>query len=158
MRNEGKTRIDATVTAENEWREHVSFAHSSLLAPFHEDRARYLSLPDYPPSLPTDRLMNTKVTDLCNLTLFPGTSSWYMGANIPGKPRESLNYTGGVPRYNRECKEKAENGYEGFTLTAGGAPKGGLMRTRYELEFDMPTLRTITHNMYTCNIETLSDC
>lgn len=48
--------------------------------------------------------MKIKVTDLCNLTLLPGTSSWYMGANIPGKPRESLNYTGGVPRYNRECQ------------------------------------------------------
>jgi len=47
-----------------------------------------------------------------------------MGANIPGKPRESLNYTGGVPRYNRECKEKADNGYEGYTLTAGGGSKG----------------------------------
>ena len=45
-----------------------------------------------------------------------------MGANIPGKPRESLNYAGGVPRYNRECNEKADNGYEGFVLDgeAGG--------------------------------------
>jgi hypothetical protein len=46
----------------------------------------------------------------------------------------------------------------GFHPHCRWRPKGGLMRTRYELEFDMPTLRTITHNMYTCNIETLSDC
>ena len=48
-----------------------------------------------------------------------------MGANIPGKPRESLNYTGGVPRYNRECQEKADNGYEGFLLSAGGEKVDG---------------------------------
>lgn len=50
-----------------------------------------------------------------------------MGANIPGKPRESLNYTGGVPRYNRECQEKADNGYEGFLLSAGGSKDAGPM-------------------------------
>ena len=35
-----------------------------------------------------------KVTDINDKTLFPGTSSWYMGANIPGKPREQLCYAG----------------------------------------------------------------
>lgn len=34
------------------------------------------------------------VTELSELTLFPGTSSWYMGANVPGKPREQLNFAG----------------------------------------------------------------
>ncbi len=57
-----------------------------------------------------------QVTQLCDITLFPGTKSWYMGANIPGKPLESLNYTGGVPRYGREVDEKAQKGYEGFTF------------------------------------------
>jgi hypothetical protein len=40
------------------------------------------------------------------------------GANIPGKPREALNYAGGVPRYVRECKEVAEKGYAGFSFDA----------------------------------------
>jgi hypothetical protein len=41
-----------------------------------------------------------------------------MGANIPGKPRESLNYAGGIPRYVRECKEVAEKSYAGFNFNA----------------------------------------
>lgn len=41
-----------------------------------------------------------KVTELSDKTLFPGTSSWYMGANVPGKPREQLNYAGGIPLYS----------------------------------------------------------
>ena len=41
------------------------------------------------------------VTELSDKTLFPGTSSWYMGANVPGKPREQLNFAGGMPLYLR---------------------------------------------------------
>ena len=55
------------------------------------------------------------VTDLNDSSLFPGTSSWYMGANVPGKPREQLNYTGGIPTYKKECKERL-NGWKGFTV------------------------------------------
>lgn len=50
------------------------------------------------------------------MTLFPLADSWYMGANIPGKPRELLNYPGGVPLYLQLCRESAEKGYEGFVL------------------------------------------
>lgn len=55
-----------------------------------------------------------KVTELSDKTLFPGTSSWYMGANVPGKPREQLNYAGGFPLYEKECREALNNGFEGF--------------------------------------------
>ncbi|KAF2444908.1 FAD/NAD(P)-binding domain-containing protein [Karstenula rhodostoma CBS 690.94] len=55
-----------------------------------------------------------KVTELSDKTLFPGTSSWYMGANIPGKPREQLNYAGGFPLYEKECRESLDNGLQGF--------------------------------------------
>ncbi|KAI4598067.1 hypothetical protein KJ359_003876 [Pestalotiopsis sp. 9143b] len=37
-------------------------------------------------------------------TLMPLTDSWYMGANVPGKPREQLNYLGGMENYERECR------------------------------------------------------
>ncbi|KAG9991680.1 FAD/NAD(P)-binding domain-containing protein, partial [Aureobasidium melanogenum] len=40
------------------------------------------------------------VTELSDKTLFPGTESWYMGANIPGKPREQLNFPGGFPMWS----------------------------------------------------------
>jgi hypothetical protein len=55
-----------------------------------------------------------KVTELSDKTLFPGTSSWYMGANVPGKPREQLNYAGGIPLYEKECREALDNGFQGF--------------------------------------------
>jgi cyclohexanone monooxygenase len=50
------------------------------------------------------------------MTLFPKADSWYMGANIPGKPREMLMYPGGLPRYLETFQACRERGYEGFTL------------------------------------------
>jgi cyclohexanone monooxygenase len=49
----------------------------------------------------------------------PRANSWYMGANIPGKPRTFLPYLGpeGVGGYRRKCDEVAAKGYEGFELT-----------------------------------------
>ncbi len=51
-------------------------------------------------------------------TLFPQADSWYMGANIPGKPRVFLPYVGGVGPYRKKCEEVAAAGYEGFDLRA----------------------------------------
>jgi len=47
-------------------------------------------------------------------TLYPKAASWYMGANIPGKPRVFLPYIGGVGTYREKCDEVSANGYEGF--------------------------------------------
>jgi cyclohexanone monooxygenase len=47
-------------------------------------------------------------------SLYPRADSWYMGANIPGKPRVLLPYVGGAGRYRVECDRIAANGYEGF--------------------------------------------
>ena len=57
------------------------------------------------------------VAELADMTLFPKANSWYMGANIPGKPRQLLNYPGGLPLYREKCAEVADNGYEGFKLS-----------------------------------------
>jgi len=51
-----------------------------------------------------------------NATLYPQTDSWYMGANIPGKPRVFLPYIGGVGAYRAHCDEVAAAGYRGFDL------------------------------------------
>ncbi len=51
-------------------------------------------------------------------TLYPQANSWYMGANIPGKPRIFMPYVGGVGVYRKTCDEVAANGYEGFTLSS----------------------------------------
>ncbi|RVX76066.1 hypothetical protein B0A52_00423 [Exophiala mesophila] len=48
--------------------------------------------------------------------LFSKAKSWYYGDNIPGKPREALNYMAGLPTYRRKIWESANNNYEGFVL------------------------------------------
>jgi len=50
-------------------------------------------------------------------TLYPTAASWYMGANIPGKPRIFMPYIGGVGNYRQRCEKIAANGYEGFVLS-----------------------------------------
>ncbi|MGG3468552.1 NAD(P)/FAD-dependent oxidoreductase [Neobacillus pocheonensis] len=55
--------------------------------------------------------------EMANRTLLPKADSWYMGANIEGKPRVSLMYIGGFPNYSRQCNTSAVLGYKGFTLT-----------------------------------------
>ena len=47
-------------------------------------------------------------------TLFVQTNSWYVGANVPGKPRVILPYLGGFEPYCKKCDEVVQNGYEGF--------------------------------------------
>ncbi|MGY4986969.1 flavin-containing monooxygenase [Streptomyces nigrescens] len=59
------------------------------------------------------------VADLAAQTLYPSVDSWYMGANVPGKPRVFLAYTGGLERYRAECDAAAENGYRAFALSGG---------------------------------------
>jgi cation diffusion facilitator CzcD-associated flavoprotein CzcO len=58
------------------------------------------------------------VNEIASCTLFPKANSWYMGANVPGKPRVFMPYAGGVGNYRARCDEVARNGYEGFTLSA----------------------------------------
>ena len=47
----------------------------------------------------------------------PSCNSWYLGANIPGKPRIFMPYVGGYPRYRERCEQVAANDYEGFRFT-----------------------------------------
>jgi cation diffusion facilitator CzcD-associated flavoprotein CzcO len=58
------------------------------------------------------------VNEVVSGTLMPGANSWYMSANIAGKPRAFLPYLcpEGVGGYRRKCDEVAANGYEGFAL------------------------------------------
>ena len=56
------------------------------------------------------------VSDVANATLFPKADSWYVGANIPGKPRVFVSYVGGCGPYRAKCDEVAAAGYAGFAL------------------------------------------
>ncbi|MPM44664.1 Acetyl esterase [bioreactor metagenome] len=62
---------------------------------------------------------------LCDMTLLPtSASSWYMGANIPGKPRRVLVYLGGAPRYRAICHNVQRNNYRGFAFAASSRALG----------------------------------
>ena len=56
------------------------------------------------------------VGDAASRTLRYTCSSWYLGVNIPGKPRVFMPYIGGFPKYIQKCNEVAAGGYEGFVL------------------------------------------
>lgn len=59
------------------------------------------------------------VNEAANATLLPKAGhSWYLGANIPGKPRVFMPYAGGMARYRTICTDIATRGYEGFQLVA----------------------------------------
>ena len=55
------------------------------------------------------------VNEIADRTIFPSCNSWYLGANIPGKPRIFMPYLG-FPRYVDRCDAVAASGYEGFRL------------------------------------------
>jgi cyclohexanone monooxygenase len=58
------------------------------------------------------------VNEVADMTLYPQANSWYLGANVPGKPRVFMPYIGGVGAYRDKCDEVAANGYEGFVVRA----------------------------------------
>ncbi len=62
------------------------------------------------------------VNQVANLTLFPIANSWYVGANVPGKPRVFMPYIGGLPRYTDVIDGVAADDYRGFELVPTRAP------------------------------------
>jgi cation diffusion facilitator CzcD-associated flavoprotein CzcO len=63
------------------------------------------------------------VNEIADATLYPQATSWYVGANVPGKPRVFMPYVGGCGRYRAECDEVVREGYRGFRRSrAAGAP------------------------------------
>jgi cyclohexanone monooxygenase len=72
------------------------------------------------PTLSAENAWVEHVNEVAHITLYPSAASWYMGANIPGKPRVFMPYIGGVGAYRQKCDEIAANAYQGF-LVAGPA-------------------------------------
>jgi len=70
------------------------------------------------PTLEAENAWVDHVNTAAFKTLYPEANSWYMGANIPGKPRVFMPYIGGVNVYRQECQEIADAGYRGFRLTS----------------------------------------
>jgi cation diffusion facilitator CzcD-associated flavoprotein CzcO len=57
------------------------------------------------------------VAEIGQFALFADSNSWYVGANVPGKPRVVMPYVGGQPLYRQRCDEVAASGYDGFAFS-----------------------------------------
>ncbi|MEY2523411.1 MAG: hypothetical protein QOJ66_1976 [Ilumatobacteraceae bacterium] len=69
------------------------------------------------PTVAAENEWTEHVTEVGNTTLYPSANSWYMGSNVPGKPRVFMAYIGGVGAYRDRCDEIADKDYEGFART-----------------------------------------
>ena len=68
------------------------------------------------PSAETEAQWVDHHDETANATLMVKTDSWYMGANVEGKPKRLLSYIGGVGTYRNKCDEVAASGYAGFEI------------------------------------------
>ncbi|MDZ7728376.1 MAG: hypothetical protein U5Q44_09405 [Dehalococcoidia bacterium] len=75
------------------------------------------------------------VNQVADMTLFPQANSWYVGANIPGKPRVFMPYVGGVGPYAQKCREVVENGYEGLHAVDGRCCRRGPVAAGHQHSF-----------------------
>jgi cyclohexanone monooxygenase len=71
----------------------------------------------FEPTEAADRAWREHTDEIANATLFPRAKSWYMGANVPGKTPQLLNYPGGIPQYLQKWSECREAGYSGFEIS-----------------------------------------
>ena len=58
----------------------------------------------------------TLVSEIAGRSLMPKANTWYVGANIPGKPRFFPIFAGGLNKYREMCSEAAAAGYHGFVF------------------------------------------
>lgn len=78
---------------------------------------RYHSIGQIEPALGFENSWVEHGNDLASKTLRYECTSWYLGANVPGKPRVFMPYVGGFPLYKKKCDQVVREGYKGFNLT-----------------------------------------
>ena len=91
--------------------QHVEWV-SDALAHLHRTRQAVMET-----TLPAQEEWVAHVNEVAHRTLYPQANSWYMGANVPGKPQLFMPYVGGVGTYRQLCDEIAAKGYPGFRFT-----------------------------------------
>jgi cyclohexanone monooxygenase len=77
------------------------------------------------------------VNDVSTVSLRSTCSSWYVGTNIPGRPRVFMPYIGGFPVYVQKCNEVMSNGFDGFVL-AGAPDSNNAPQVRYTERWRVP--------------------
>jgi len=110
--------------------QHVEFVTDAL------EMLRDRDLETIEPTALAEAGWNQHVADTVAITLLPRTDSWYMGANVPGKPRVFLPYIGGVDRYIDACEEVVDRDHLGFRLSGPGGDQcndGVVRRMQYDV-------------------------
>ncbi len=87
------------------------------------EHLRVLGADTIEPTLQAQDAWVQHVNEAADKTLFPRANSWFLGANIPGKPRVFMPYVAKIGQYRRECQDVADAGYRGFVV--GGADSVG---------------------------------
>jgi len=87
------------------------------------------------------------VNEVSQVSLRSTCSSWYVGTNVPGRPRVFMPYIGGFPVYVQKCNEVMDGGYDGFVLkgalgakVAGNAPPQVRLTKRWHVPLDMDVI------------------
>jgi cation diffusion facilitator CzcD-associated flavoprotein CzcO/acetyl esterase/lipase len=95
------------------------------------------------------------VNDCADITLYPTANSWYMGANVPGKPRVFLPYVGGVDAYRTICDEVVAADYVGFERRGPGGTRtnDGVIR---RLQPDVALVLNLVASLNLPPIETMT--
>ena len=87
------------------------------------------------------------VTDVSTVSLRSTCSSWYVGTNIPGRPRVFMPYIGGFPVYVQKCNEVMSGGFEGFVIegaAAGNAEPKVRLTERWRVPIDIDVISPAT--------------
>jgi cyclohexanone monooxygenase len=91
--------------------QHVDFIMSTL------EHQREIGASRIETSLQAEDEWVRHVNEVADATLFPKGGSWYLGANIPGKPRVFMPYAAGVGMYREICDGVAADNYRGFVFS-----------------------------------------
>ncbi len=95
------------------------------------------------PTLPFEDDWVDHVNEVSEISLRSTCSSWYVGANIPGRPRVFMPYIGGFPIYVQKCNEVMEKGFEGFEFDKTpkrNAEPAVRMTERWRAELDLEVM------------------
>jgi cation diffusion facilitator CzcD-associated flavoprotein CzcO/acetyl esterase/lipase len=81
------------------------------------------------PTSESEVVWNTLVEGVLNATVIPKSpNTWYIGANIPGKPRAAYIFPSGAPLYRAICQDVWDSGYGGFAFDGEAKPLPPMVR------------------------------
>jgi cyclohexanone monooxygenase len=90
------------------------------------------------PELADEEAWVEHVNDVSTVSLRSTCSSWYVGTNIPGRPRVFMPYIGGFPVYVQKCNAVMNSGYDGFVLDVSASRNDAAPRINFTERWQVP--------------------